>query len=664
MKRQLLQALLFTFVISVATLAHAQQISTRYGKVTDEELSMSTYPLDTTATAVVIYNKGTTYYDYITKGFRITYTVEKKIKVLKPDGVKYADISIPYYENESNNRRKEVVTSIEAIAYNLENGKVERTKMKNDYVFRERLNSSHMQVKFSIPAVKEGTVIEYKYKLYSDYIESIDPWVMQEDIPVMYSNYDIKIPEYFKFNLENRGYYPIQSEDKAVPMSISVGNGELLRLTARNLIFTANNLPALKEDSYLWCPDDYKNKINFELLGVQFPYEAYYPFTTTWEKIDEQLLEYDDFGKLLKMRNPFRDEMNALQLDNMSTNEKIALAYTMLKQKVSWNGRYTLFGRDVKKAVKEGTGTNAELNFILMSMLQEMGINSVPIAMSRRSMGILPFTHPSIQSLNTFVVGIQNSDSTMVYLDGSVEDGYINTLPPVLLTNRARVVSKARGEKWVNLSNLGNNQLRVMTNVTIQENGQIVGNRKLQAMGQYATSYRKEYKAAKDSADYIEKQEAEESIQITNLTQEMRNAFSPNVGEEMSFTKQMDSSGDYLYLNPLIFKHISKNPFIQEERVLPVEFSYPYSVRLVNTINIPEGYTVEELPKSLIINMNNNAGSCKYMIQQQGDKLLVNYIFALNKVLFPSNEYAELKTFFETVSEKNNEMIVLKKIAK
>lgn len=84
-----------------------------------------------------------------------------------------------------------------------------------------------------------------------------------------------------------------------------------------------------------------------------------------------------------------------------------------------------------------------------MSMLRDADIPSFPVVMSRRNIGILPYSHPSVQKLNTFIVGVANTDSTLVYLDGSVRDGYINILPPVLMVNRARVIMPGKGGLWV-----------------------------------------------------------------------------------------------------------------------------------------------------------------------------------------------------------------------
>lgn len=46
----------------------------------------------------------------------------------------------------------------------------------------------------------------------------------------------------------------------------------------------------------------------------------------------------------------------------------------------------------------------------------------------------------------------------------------------------------------------------------------------------------------------------------------------------------------------MLFPQLKSNPFIQTERVLPIEFPYPYKFTMLSTLTLPEGYEVEELP--------------------------------------------------------------------
>ena len=580
--------------------------SMKYGKPSEEELAMTTYAPDTSATAVVLYSKCEVRYDLLANNFRILYNYEVKIKVLKSEGASYADIRIPYYSNESNAviTLKESISQLDASAYNMEGGEMVRTKMKRDLVFTERINKQYMQLKFSIPAVREGTVFEYKYQLSSDLYYSINLWEAQRDIPVIFTQYDITIPEYFKFNLDMRGPHPMASKDETSSLtfllSLPGGQTEMLSCNGRHMIFTGEHLPALRPDNYVWCANDYMSSVYFELRGVDFPGSFYRSFTHTWEEIDQMLLQDEDFGAMLKMRNPYRDEMASLSLDQLPDRQnRIAAIYTFLKQKISWNGQYGLYGNEVKKAVKNGTGSNADINFILMSMLRDAQIPCYPAVMSRKDRGILPYSYPSIQKLNTFIVGIADTDSTLVFLDGSVINGYMNTLPPVLMVNRARLISETAGGRWMNLSKLGKNQIRATVRAQIHPDGQITGDRNAVYMGQYAANLRRRYYAAKDSTEYINQLETEENIKVKKFETRELNVFSPRITEFLDFEKQATVNDDLIYVNPMIFLHVSKCPFIQTERQLPLEMPYTEHILQATMLTIPEGYAVEELPKPL-----------------------------------------------------------------
>lgn len=649
---------------STLLLANEKPISPnlKFGKPTLEELNMTTYAPDSSAAAVVLYKKTDVSYRIIANDFQIIYVHKVKIKVLKSEGTNYANVAVSYYESKNNATSKESITQLDANAYNLENGKIVRTKMKKDLVFKERLNNSHMQLKFSIPQVKVGTVIEYEYQLQSDFYYSINNWKAQEEIPTLYTEYDITVPEYFKFNVETRGSERliIKETPKTVNYHIM---GQLLQAPSRNLNFKGEQLPAIKGDKYVWCPDDYCMQVNFELKGLDFPGAIYKSFTQTWENIDDLLLDDKEFGGRFKMNNPLKAEMAGLELDKMENNhEKISALFTLLKSKVRWNNRYALYGNSSRQTLKEGTGDNADINFIFMSMLRDAGIQAYPVVMSRRNKGIIPYTHPSIQKLNTFVVGILETDSTLVYLDGSVENGYINILPTPLLVNRARMIIPNNKGMWVDLSALNRNQLTSMVKATITPEGIVTGSRETNYTGQYAAHFRSKYYAAKDSTDFINQLNSRENMQTNAYGIDGLRHFSPQLKETLDFKKQATINGDFIYIKPLVFLHTSEPPFKQEERNLPVEFNHPEQISLNINLTIPEGYVVDEKPTPAIIRTNDQKLSCRYTITQQSNQIIIRYIFRLDKTLFLKEEYEELKKFWEFLVEKNNEMMVLKKI--
>ena len=164
-------------------------------------------------------------YQFTNNDFRVIYRVNTRLKVLKPEGKRVADGQIAYLENETNRTRREIVTGLKATAYNMEDGKLVKTKMERSMTSEERLDKNQMVMKFSVPQVKVGTVIEIEYRIDSDYYGNIRDWYAQRDIPVLYTCYELSIPEWFTFNIEETGMNHMEKKENSEPMTLLFSGG-------------------------------------------------------------------------------------------------------------------------------------------------------------------------------------------------------------------------------------------------------------------------------------------------------------------------------------------------------------------------------------------------------------------------------------------------------
>lgn len=203
-----------------------------------------------------------------------------------------------------------------------------------------------------------------------------------------------------------------------------------------------------------------------------------------------------------------------------------------------------------------------------------------------------------------------------------------------------------------------------MISAKIDSTGNITGECNQVMTFQSAYQFKKMYHGLNDSTGYVEKLNQDLSVDIDNVTLEGQNDLLSNrVNQRFMFTKSSSSEASFLYINPLIFNHISKNNFTQSDRKLPVEFSFPYKHFISVLLELPPNYTVEEIPKSEKFILNDNSGSLTYLIKQISDRVLqINYRFELNEIIFPHTDYENVKTFWGQIATKNNELIVLIKL--
>lgn len=668
MKSVLLTVLLaFSIQLAHAGSLSAYDVNQKWGKVSDEEMAMTVYPKDTSAKAVVLYQQRSSNFEYrSTSGFRINHFVTMRIKILRTEGKDEGTVIIPYYYRSGGDR--ETITGVEGWTYNLVDGKQVKTKLSKEYMFDEEINSRFHQLKFSFPDVKVGSVIEYKYMQSTDEVYYLPDWDIQRDIPVLNSAFKINIPEYFEHNIAVKGFELLDIKESSEGTQFNLGNDDggspvIIACRTRVIQCVAQDIPALRDEDYVWCLDDYLSGVRFELSGTRFPNTTYKPFTQSWSGLEKTIWEETDMPLFLKTPNPWKAETAKLIENVTNEKEKIDLLFDFVKKHVRWNENYALIGANPKEAVKSGIGSNAQINFLVMSVLRDAGLDTYPVLLSRRNNGRLPMTHPSITKLNTFVVAAVTKDSSIYYMDGSSKFGGINVLPPNLLVHNARVFDDRTSDKWVNLNKLEKNFEISNIQASIDKDGLFSGTRTTFYSNQLAYDYKSRFASAKDSVDFIKQIQNKHDVVIDSFNVVGKEPMSAKVEERMVFNKQLELSGSYIYVNPMVFKHMTENKFTQTERKLPIEFPYPVGYQTICSIQIPDDYQVEELPKSVKYVLTGNKAICQFLAQQTGNTVVFKYAFQVLQTIYPETDYSILQEFFGQAVAKNNEMLVLKKKA-
>ena len=133
-----------------------------FGKVSKEELEEEFNPLDSSASATYLYSNRKTRFEYReTQGFELVTDIHERIKVYNQESFDYATKAVNLYKQGS---AEEKFSNLKAYTFNLIDGKVEEIKLKKDGIFKEEVSKYYNRTKFTMPNIKEGCVIEYKYR--------------------------------------------------------------------------------------------------------------------------------------------------------------------------------------------------------------------------------------------------------------------------------------------------------------------------------------------------------------------------------------------------------------------------------------------------------------------------------------------------------------------
>ncbi|MDU1889164.1 MAG: DUF3857 domain-containing protein [Dysgonomonas sp.] len=647
--------LLFFILFSLTSYSQS-----KYGNATEDELKMAEYPQDTTAAAVILLKKGETrvvFNDLY--GFQFEYSIQTKIKILKTEGLDWCNHEISYLV--VNNRSKEDIRSLSGTTYNLEDGKIIKTKLSKEYIFDEDVEGKWKIKKITMPAAKVGSVIEYKYTIVSDFFYELRSFDFQTTIPIMHASFEYTLPEYFYYNVNMQGYIQLKRKHDTTNETFRIqykdGSGKLqfesIRCSGSKTLLQADNVPALKDEKHLWTINDYISRISFELKTVQMPYSLVKNYSSSWADIDKEILN-NSYGGNLKRSDLFKDEISKTEI-NIDRAKEIQ---NVVKQKVKWNDKNSGVPSNLKNVLKNGIGNSADLNFLLINALKSGGFEAFPVILSTRSHGRLPVTHPSITAFNYVITGVQ-IDTMTYYTDASEKYGDWNLLPTKCMVPQARVLTSTHSD-WVDLSTTSSGLVFMTGKFNLTDN-KYQGAVTVTQRGNAALDMRNKYSSYKNDDEFIESLKKETSSEIDDF--KITDLDNTNAPLKIEYTQSTDINlGDeYIYINPMINRISSDNPFKQEKRVLPVNFNYLMNYVQIVDIEVPDGYTVEELPKPEKFVLNDNDISFSYRIAQSGNQIKLHYQFQLKKLLFLPEEYESLRDFYSKLVLKNSEQIVLKK---
>jgi uncharacterized protein YfkK (UPF0435 family) len=126
----------------------------------------------------------------------------------------------------------------------------------------------------------------------------------------------------------------------------------------------------------------------------------------------------------------------------------------------------------------------------------------------------------------------------------------------------------------------------------------------------------------------------------------------------------MNVESDILYISPMFGETITKNPFTSTKRNYPIEMPYLKNDSYTLNMAIPEGYEVEEMPKSVRFKLNDDEGMFEYLIANRDGRLQLRSHIVLNKANFDMEDYEALREFYAFIIKKQGEQIVLKRLSK
>jgi Domain of Unknown Function with PDB structure (DUF3857)/Transglutaminase-like superfamily len=687
--RLLYSFFVFAFLFNNFAIAQKKELKTKFGKISDAEINMASYKEDPAAMGVILFDKGDLGHRYDSNnGFSMAFERHTRIKIFNREALDLADVFVFHHKSEK-------VGEIKATAYNFENGKIVETDLKKDNIFVEKLTKNQMLTKFTIPGVKEGSIIEYTYTLTNQGgVGMLDGWEFQQvGVPTIWSEFTASIPTFVQFKKMSQGWVPFAlAEEKLDNLTESItyiergeglGSGSSTRninleYTANKMHFIQENVPALKTEPYVNSPRDYVSRIDFDVQAVYktdfIPSGTTYRMINTspteynrsWNSLGKDLLEdvYEDFLNSEKHTASTAKECTA----GLSVNaEKIAAVYGHIGKNYQVKDlNYIWKTQGIDALVKDRVGTPTDLNLLFINMLRRVGVAAWPVMISTAKHGrVMPF-RVSTDEFNRVIAAVQSEDSTLVLVDMAGYPNPVGLLASEDLNNEGLLLRAEDDIQWIPLQNKVSVKTAVIANFNLLETGEIKGNATYMESGYGAVAGRK---AIRDKgAEDMVKQRFKEWFAdgtLTNVKADKADSWhEPNLKAEFTFeTNGMaNASGNKIYLTPMTGLGLHENPFKNPERKFNIDFGSTREESYNLTFTIPAGYKVEEMPKGAKISFNDGEITFDYLTESSADKLKINVRKKLKKSFVEVVHYEVLQQFYTSMLAKMEEQIVLTKL--
>ncbi len=644
----------------------------KFGNVNAKDFDVSSSIVSPDDAAIILYESGYTHFVGNKKAwFSYVYTCTRRIKIINKKAFDLATVRIPLYSKDDNT---EELSDVKAVTYTLSNGNVTSVALSKSDIFSEQENKNITVKKFTLPGIQEGSIFEYTYTVTSPYTFSIPSWRFQSaEYPVLWSECKVSIPsaltyilihqgfDSFYLKKSSQGYQTYMVTKPADKSSLGMQDEQLsVSAVTNNFVWAQKDVKPFKPESYISSPENYVDKIEFQLSGT-YNGESQSAVWNTWQTACKEFFDDDDFQKATAHDNAWwiKDVPGSA---NPQNNLDVAkeIYYYLQNNYTCSDTSDALRPTDLVDVYKKQKGSVRGINLLLTAMLNNKGIYAQPVMLSTKENGFLNPNYPVRDKFDYLICRATINGQTYL-LDAADPVLGFGKLPVKCFNGYARVIDANRPDSLYLFSD--SLKETVVSNLFLSNDstGQISGAYK-STLGEFQSQNIRRELAAVNEADYFKRLTKNYSFDVNISNASVDSLEHKELPVGIQYNLSFKPEGDIIYFNPVVGTDmITGNPFKAAERSYPVEIPFCIYKTYILSMQVPAGYKVDELPKSARVTLNGNEGSFEYLVQQNDDQIQMLIRLKINKATFEPEDYETLRNFYASVVEKESEQIVFKK---
>lgn len=642
------------------SVAYVPLFGANWTQPTAEELKMTSDPAAPDSPAIYLFR------EEIVNDKMHSHTTYARIKILTEKGKEdFSEIEIPYEKNASGISISEVAgRTIEPdgtiVPFTGKPFNKEIVKSGDETV---------MAKVFSLPDIRVGSIIEYRYLLTYEGDYFMPPtWILQKSIFVRRAHYHF-VPTDTSRTItitDSQGHENVVSHLVYFPL---LPPGVKVRTGLDGFDLVVDNIPAAPDEPYMLPLSSFTYRLIFYYTPYPNGDEFWKAEAKYWSKAVNRFAEPSDriHAAVAKTVAPGDSDQQKLQKIYAAVmtleNTDFTRQHSAAENKAE--GEKTKNAADIWDQ-KRGNGN--EITRLFIAMARAAGMKAYAMIVTSRNESLLNRGYLYWGQL-TDEIAIVNVGGKEEYFDPGeryCEYGRLDWIHTQMLgfrqTEDGTELATAPPAKYQDNATIRN------VAVTLGPDGKLEGQIEITMTGVEALRWRQKALLTDEQSTKtaIEKQV---QGQVPDGVKVKMNHILELNDSNFALMALLDVSGNLgtatgkrVFFPAAFFETKSKPMFATEKRENPVDLRYPSAVKDVVTITLVPGLSVESLPKSITTVVPIGA-EYKSVYGDTANSYKQVRLLAIANALFETKEYPQLREFYQNAATQDQQQVVLQRTA-
>ena len=633
-------------VASLATWRASTASADDWQPISPEELKMTSLPEAPGAPAVILYRQVDR--DDGRSAHEFNYV---RIKILTEEGRKYANVEIPFFKETG------TVLGIKARSIRADGSIAQFDGKVYEQTIVKAKGFKYLAKTFTLPDVQIGSIIEYHYM--TDYNEAYvydSNWVLSNELFTRHAKFSLKPNPDFAL----RWNWPEGLPAGTQPPKEDHGT---IRMDAQNI-------PAFLVEDFMPPENEMKFRVDF-----------IYSEETSLEKDPakfwkaESKKQNDKVENFVNKKKAMEQTVAQIVAGGDSQDAKLRKIYAKVQQLRNLNYENEKSQQEQKREkqkevtnvedlLKRGYGNGTQITWLFMALARAAGFDASPVLVARRSDHFFKAIVMNARQLNDNLVLVKLEGKDLYFDPGTAFTPY--GMLPWWETSVSGLRLGKDGGGWVEtpLNDETQSKIERKTALKLDSEGTLTGKLTVTYWGSDAQSLRIEERIEDETSrkkllEDMVRETIPAAIEVDLVNNPDWSSSSPSLQTEYSLKVPgwVAGAGKRALLPVGLFSSPEKSIFEHSGRVHPVYFHYPYRKIDDITIELPLGWKVASLAKS--VDRDVKAAAYTMKSEDNSGSLHLTRLLRSDLVMVPPNSYGALRSFFQVVRTGDEEQVVL-----